>query len=319
MKLPTVEEILEVSNMIGEHVPPTPQYRWPLLCQRCDANVWVKHENTTPIGSFKIRGGINYINECDAPHVVTATRGNHGQSIALAAQLAGKKATVYVPYNNSESKNNAMRAFGANLIEHGKDFSEAHDHARKTARKKNLHFVPSFDRRLVVGVATMAVELFDAVPDLDAVYVPIGLGSEICAVIAAREAMGLSHIDIVGVVAENAPAYALSFAQRQPVTTDSADTIADGVAVRIPDKTALDIIVRHAARVVQVSENEIAEAMVHYFTDTHHVIEAAGACSLAGMLKEKTQMRGNNVAVIASGGNVDPTLYLNILSQWKSV
>jgi len=316
MKLPVLEEITAAAQRIRPYVAPTPQYRWPLLCARCETDVWVKHENTTPVGSFKIRGGLNYMFECDAPHVVTATRGNHGQSVALAAALTGKKTTVYVPYNNSETKNIAMRAWGADLVEYGEDFSEAHDRARQAARDQNLHLLPSFDRKLVVGVSTYAFELFDKVPDLDAVYVPIGLGSEICAVIAAREAMGLSHIQIIGVVAENAPAYALSFEQKRPVETKSANTIADGVAVRIPDNTALDVIVQYAARVVQVSEKQIAQAMRHYFTDTHHVIEGAGACTLAALLKEKQTMRGKKTAVIASGGNVDAKLYRSILSGW---
>ena len=253
------------------------------------------------------------MHECDADHVITATRGNHGQSVAMAAKLTGKTATVYVPQNNSVSKNNSMRCLGATLIEYGRDFNETHEQAQKVAQEENVHFVPSFDRRLMVGVATYALELFEHVSDLHTVYVPIGLGSEICAVIAAREAMGLGRTEIVGVVAENAPAYALSFEQEKIVETTSADTIADGVAVRIPNAQALDIIVQHASRIVQVSEAEIAQAMRHYFTDTHHIVEGAGACTLAALLKEQSKMAHKKVAVIASGGNVDLDLYTDIL------
>ena len=314
MILPTLNEIIAARDEIGQFVPPSPQYRWPLLCERLATDVWVKHENTTPIGSFKIRGGIHYMQTCEADHVITATRGNHGQSVAMAAGLFGKKVSVYVPRNNSVSKNNAMRALGATLIEHGRDFSETHDEARRIASEKNLHLVPSFDRRLVVGVSTFALELFEHVTDLDSVYVPIGMGSEICAVIAAREALGLNRVEIIGVVAENAPAYALSFAQNKLIETDSAITIADGLAVRIPNAEALDVIFQYVARIVEVSEQQIAEAMRHYFTDTHHVVEGAGASTLAALIKEKNTMQGKKVAIIASGGNVDIDLYMRILS-----
>lgn len=302
------------ASLIYQHMQPTPQYRWPLLCERSGTDVWVKHENTTPIGSFKIRGGINYLSGTPDDHVISATRGNHGQSIAYAAGLFGKKATVVAPRGNSLSKNRAMRSFGAELIEYGADFSEAHEYAHLRATKSNLHFVPSFHEKLVTGVASYALELFRSVRDLDAVYVPIGLGSEICAVIAAREALNLKS-EIIGVVAENAPSYARSFEQRKPIATDSADTFADGVAVRVPDEQALDIILEYAARVVTVSETQIADAVRSYFTDTHHVIEGAGAAALAALIKEKDRMSGMRVGVIASGGNIDSELFQGILSS----
>ena len=314
MRLPSLEEINSAASLISSYLPPTPQYQWPLLCNRSGTQVWVKHENTTPIGSFKLRGGIHYLSNTPHDRVITATRGNHGQSVAFAAGLFGKSATVVFPHGNSASKIAAMRALGAELIEYGRDFSEAHEYAHQQARQQGLHFVPSFDRKLVVGVASYALELFQAVPNLNAVYVPIGLGSEICAVIAAREALGID-VEIIGVVAENAPAYALSFEQGKVVKTDSADTLADGVAVRIPNREALEIILEYVSRIVRVSELQIASAMRHYFTDTHHVVEGAGASTLAALLKEKNLMAGKRVAIIASGGNVDLNLYMSILNQ----
>ncbi len=314
MQLPSLSEIENAAQLIAPHVAPTPQYSWPLLRDRCNAQVWVKHENTTPIGSFKIRGGITYLANIDTDHVICATRGNHGQSVAYAAKINGTNATVVVPHGNSVAKNAAMRAFGATLIESGKDFTEAHLHAQQLATDMGCHFVPSFHRHLVVGVATCGLELLNAVTNLDAVYVPIGLGSEICAMIAAREALGL-ETEIIGVVADNAPAYALSFQQGKRLTTDTADTIADGVAVREPNQEALTIIQQFVTRIVPVTEAEIAASMRIYFTDTHHVIEGAGAISLAALIKERSQMTGRCVGVIASGGNVNLDLYRRILGD----
>ena len=314
MHLPSLADMDAAASEIYKHLPPTPQYRWPLLCEHCGTDVWVKHENTTPIGSFKIRGGINYLRNTPHDKVIAATRGNHGQSIAYAAGLFGKKATVVAPRGNSTSKNRAMRSFGAELIEYGVDFSEAHEYAHALAADLNMHFVPSFDIKLVTGVASYALELFRSVENLDAIYVPIGLGSEICAVIAAREALKL-NTQIIGVVAENAPTYALSFEKGQPISTDSADTLADGVAVRVPDEDALEVILQHAARVVTVSEQQIADAVRIYFNDTHHVIEGAGASTLAALIKEKSRMKGMRVGVIASGGNIDSVLFQGILSS----
>ena len=314
LRLPSLVEINSTAAFISSFLPPTPQYQWPLLCNRSGTQVWVKHENTTPIGSFKLRGGIHYLSNIRHSRVITATRGNHGQSVAYAAGLFGKSATVVCPHGNSASKNAAMRALDAELIEYGRDFSEAHEYARQQARQQGLHFVPSFDRELVVGVASYAMELFLAVPFLNVVYVPIGLGSEICAVIAAREALGID-VEIIGVVAENAPTYALSFEQRKVVTTESADTLADGIAVRVPNRGALKIILKYVSRIVRVSELQIASAMRHFFTDTHHVVEGAGASTLAALLKEKELMAGKRVAIIASGGNVDLDLYVSILNQ----
>jgi threonine dehydratase len=305
--------------LVHRVVAPTPQYCWPLLSRRVGAELWIKHENHTPIGAFKIRGGLVYLDEVrrsqpDIRGVVTATTGNHGQSIALAALRLGLAATIVVPHGNSVEKNRAMAGFGARLVEAGHDFQAAYEHATELAQRERLHFVRSYDPLLVWGVASYGLELFRAVPDLDTVYVPIGLGSGISGVIAAREALG-GTAEIVGVVAANAPTYALSFAAGKPVATNSADTFAGGLAVRVPDPEALDIILRGAARIVSVSETEIRGAMRILFSDTHNVAEGAGAAALAAALQERDRLSGTRVALILSGGNIDRPLFAEILSE----
>ena len=316
--LPRRDELTAAAHLVAAAVPPTPQIRWPLLGARIGAEVWVKHENHTAIGAFKLRGGIVYVDDLTrSPRpptgVITATRGNHGQSIALAAQRAGIRATIVVPHGNSREKNAAMRALGAELLEHGHDFQSAREYAQGVAAERGLHTVPPFHPLLVRGVASYALELFGALPALDTVYVPIGLGSGICGLIAAREALGL-RTKIVGVVAENAPAYALSFAAGRPVATESAETIADGVACRVPDAEAVEIILRWAERVVTVSEAEIAAAMRHYFSDTHNLAEGAGAAPLAALLKERAAMERRQIGLVLSGGNVDRDVYARVLA-----
>ena len=281
--------------------------------------MWIKHENHTPIGAFKLRGGLVYLDhlrhaEPDLRGVVAATRGNHGQSVADAAARLGLAATVVVPYGNSREKNEAMAAFGARLVEAGHDFQAALEHAVGLAEREGLHLVPSFHPLLVRGVASYGLELFRAVPDLDVVYVPIGLGSGICGVIAAREALGRTA-DIVGIVAENAPAYALSFAAGAPVATDSAETLADGLAVRVPDPGALAAIRRGAARIVTVAEAEIRRAMRILYSDTHSLAEGAGAAALAAALQERRRLANKRVAVIQSGGNIDRDLFIQVLAE----
>jgi len=300
-------------------MPPTPQYCWPLLSRRIGAEVWIKHENHTPIGAFKIRGGLVYLDDVKRAEpnirgVVTATRGNHGQSIAYAASRLGLSATVVVPHGNSVEKNKAMAAFGANLIEAGHDFQAAYEHAIGLAERETLHLVRTYHPMLVAGVASYGLELFRAVADIDTVYVPIGQGSGISGVMAARDALGLTT-EVVGVVAENAAAYALSFAAGKPIATNSADTIADGLAVRVPDKAALAAIGKGAARIVTVSEAEIRRAMRVMFTDTHNVAEGAGAAALAAALKERGRLAGKRVALIQSGGNIDRALFAEILAE----
>ena len=300
-------------------MPPTPQYCWPLLSRRIGAEVWIKHENHTPIGAFKIRGGLVYLDDMKRAEpnirgVVTATRGNHGQSIAYAASRLGLSATVVVPHGNSVEKNKAMAAFGASLIESGHDFQAAYEHAIGLAERETLHLVRTYHPMLVAGVASYGLELFRAVADIDTVYVPIGQGSGISGVMAARDALGLTT-EVVGVVAENAAAYALSFAAGKPIATNSADTIADGLAVRVPDEAALAAIGKGAARIVTVSEAEIRRAMRVMFTDTHNVAEGAGAAALAAALKERGRLAGKRVALIQSGGNIDRALFAEILAE----
>jgi threonine dehydratase len=319
IELDTLEK---AAALVHRMVPPTPQYCWPLLSRRVGAELWVKHENQTPIGAFKIRGGLVYLDEIrrsqpDLRGVVTATTGNHGQSIALAATRLGISATIVAPYGNSVEKNRAMEAFGARLIEAGHDFQAAYEHALGLAEREKLHLIQSYHALLVRGVASYGLELFRAVPNFDTVYVPIGLGSGISGVIASREALGLTA-EIVGVVAEGAPTYALSFAAGRPVSTNSADTMAGGLAVRVPDPEALDIILRGAARIVTVSEAEIRRAMRILFTDTHNVAEGAGAAPLAAALQERDRLAGKRVAVIQSGGNIDRALFAEVLAETET-
>jgi len=314
-----LETLEATAALVHRVVPPTPQNCWPLLSRRVGAELWVKHENHTPIGAFKIRGGLVYLDhvrrsEPQMRGVVTATRGNHGQSIAYAASRLGLAATIVVPHGNSVEKNRAMEAFGATLVEVGHDFQAAYEYAIELAEQGGLHLVRTFHPMLMRGVASYALELFRAVAEIDTVYVPIGQGSGICGMITAREALRLTT-EIVGVVAENAPAYALSFAAGAPVGTNSADTLADGLACRIPDEAALAIILKGAARIVTVSEAEIRQAMRIVFTDTHNVAEGAGAASFAAALQERGRLAGKRVAVIQSGGNVDRSLFLEILAE----
>ena len=313
----SLSELETAAELVRSVVPPTPQYAWPLLAERTGAEVWVKHENHTAIGAFKLRGGIVYVDGLKRSGktingLITATRGNHGQSIALAGRQAGVAVTIAVPLGNSVEKNAAMVSFGADLIVHGRDFDEAKEHAMQIAEERGLHFVPSFDPLLVKGVATCAMELFQAVPDLHTVYVPIGMGSGVCALIGVRDLFGMKT-EIIGVVAEAAPALALSFEAGHPVPTSSAHTFADGMACREPDAFALDIIRSGAARIVRVGEDEIAEAIRIYYAATHNTVEGAGAAPLAALLVEKAAMRGRRVGLICSGGNIDTEVLCTVL------
>ena len=317
MSLFPLADLEAAVELVRPLVPATPQHAWPLLAKRTGAEVWVKHENHTPIGAFKIRGGIAYMDWLKRAHpqvrgIITDTRGNHGQSIALAARRAGLSATILVPRGNSVEKNAAMESFGAELIVHGRDFDEAKSYAAHLAKERRLHFVPSFDVELVKGVATYAHELFRAVPDLDTVYAPIGMGSGICGLITARDLMGLKT-DIVGVVAAAAPAVALSFEAGHPVPTNSAQTFADGMACREPDAQALATIRKGAARVIRVEEDEVAEAIRLYWSATHNVAEGAGAAPLAALLAERDRMRGKRIGLILSGGNIDAAALRTVL------
>jgi threonine dehydratase len=314
----TARELEDAARVVHAQMPPTPQYAWPLLAARTGATVWVKHENHTPAGAFKIRGGITLIDwlrrtQPDCPGIVTATRGNHGQSQARAARAAGLRALVYVPRGNSPEKNAAMRAFGAELVEHGSDFDEAREEAFRVGAEAGLFIVPPFHTELVRGVATYAWEFFAATPDLDTVYVPIGCGSGICGVIAARDALGLST-KVVGVVSDGAPCAKLSVEAGRLVETGTARTFADGMAVRVPVQAAFDIYATGADRIVSVSDDEVADAIRAYFTDTHNLAEGAGAAPLAALMQERDRMAGREVGVILCGGNIDADWMAEVLS-----
>jgi threonine dehydratase len=315
----SLTELERAASVVYDAMPPTPQYAWPLLRELVGTDVWVKHENHTPIGAFKVRGGLVYFRDLtQAGHapagVISATRGNHGLSVGFAARRWGLAATIVVPHGNSREKNAAMGALGVELIEHGDDFQAAREHAIHLAQERGLHMVPSFHPLLVQGVASYALELLRAVPDLDVVYVPIGLGSGVCGLIAAREALGLAT-EIVGVVSEQAPAYALSYEQRRAVEHAVTTRIADGMACRTPEPDALEIIWRHAARVVRVSDDEVEKAMRLMFTATHNVAEGAGAAALAAALKERKRIAGRRVALVLSGANVDHDVLARILGS----
>src|SRR3954464_9794426 len=304
-----LNELERAHAIVGQAVPPTPAHAWPLLSQRLGTQVVVKHENHAPTGAFKVRGGLVYLDGLKAagPNIralVRPTRGNHGQSLAFAASRHGVPAVIYVPRGNSVEKNRAMKAFGAELVEHGEDFQAAREEAGRHAQFAGLHMVPSFHTDLVLGVATYALELFRATPDLDILYVPIGQGSGICGCIMARDLLGLKT-EIVGVQSTEAPSYALSFAAGRVVTTETSNTHADGVATRIPDADAVAIICKGASHIVQVTDDEIAAAMRVYWTDTHNLAEGAGAAALAAALQEKKKLQGKRVGLVLSGGNVD--------------
>ncbi|GMR17447.1 MAG: threonine dehydratase [Gammaproteobacteria bacterium] len=310
-------ELDAAARTVYAHMPPTPQYVWPQLCDKARATVWVKHENHTPTGAFKIRGGITFADWLQRTHpdvrgIITATRGNHGQSQAKAATAAGLQVRILVPRGNSPEKNAAMRAFGGTVTEFGEDFDDARVEAARLAKEENLFMVPPFHVEIVRGVTSYALELFSAAPDLDTVYVPIGCGSGICSVIAVRDTLGLKT-SIVGVVSTEALAVKLSFEAGRLLETDSANTFADGMAVRVPVREAFDIYAAGADRVVAVSEDDVAEAMRIYYRDTHNVAEGAGAASLAALLQEKNLVRGKTVAVILSGANVDADVFATVL------
>lgn len=312
----THSDLERASAIVYSAMPPTPQYAWPLLAGETQCECWVKHENHTPIGAFKVRGGLVHMRlrkeRGQSNGVITATRGNHGQSIPFAARREGVAATIVVPKGNSLEKNAAMRALGCTLIEAGADFDEARDTALKLAEERGLDMVASFHPELVVGVATYAHELFAGAGGLDAVYVPIGLGSGICGVIGMRDLLGLKT-KIIGVVSAKANGYALSFAQGRVMATNSALTFADGVAVRTPHPDAVAMINGGADHVVEVSEDEVAEAMRICYRTTHNLAEGAGAAALAALMKERTRMKGRRVGVILSGGNIDSGKFAQVL------
>lgn len=317
MMLPSLDQIHEAQNLVYRYMPPTPQYSWPLINRRLDTEVWIKHENHTPVGAFKLRGALVYATWLKQTQpaldgVVAATRGNFGQGVGMAARLLGIKAVIVVPHGNSVGKNNAMLAQGVELVEHGHDFQGSLEFARSLASERGFVMFESFHERLVWGTATYALELLQAVPHLDVVYVPIGMGSSICGMAAARNALKLP-VEIVGVTASACPATARSFREHQIVEAPAQTRIADGVACRKPSLEAMEIIWNHVARIVEVPDAEIAEAMGIYYEDTHNLTEGAGAIALAAALKERAEIQGKNVGVILTGSNVDREMYMAAL------
>lgn len=318
MNLPTLEELESAAQVVYRHMPPTPQYRWPLLCEQAGTEVWLKHENHTAVGAFKLRGGLVYFSRLEkVKGVIAATRGNHGQSVALCARHYGIAATIVVPHGNSVEKNAAMRSFGADLVEHGADFQAAREFAESVARDERLHMVPSFHRLLVSGVASASLELFRAVQGIETVYVPIGLGSGICGAVAARNALGASA-EIVGVVSAHARAYAASFAARRPVSEEVTTQLADGMACRTPEPEALEVIWKHVDRIVEVTDDEIAQAIAILFQCTHNCAEGAGAAPFAAIRKERRRLAGRKVAAVLSGGNIDRQTFADVLARYES-
>ena len=314
----TKSELEDACALVYRHMAPTAQYSWPLLNARTGTPTWVKHENHGPTGAFKMRGAITFMDwltrtHPDVPGICTATKGNHGQGQARMATAAGLRALIYVPYGNSVEKNAAMRAFGAELVEHGQDFDEARAEAYRVAKAEGLFIVPPFHKELVRGVATYAFELLSAQPDLDTIYVPIGCGSGICGTILARDALGLKT-KIVGVVSDRAQTAKLSVEAGRMIETEAPDTFADGMAVRVPVQEAYDIYSKGVERIIAVSDDEVAEAIRTYYHCTHNLAEGAGAAPLAGLLQEKDQMAGKNCAVILCGGNIDTEWFLQVMS-----
>ena len=317
--LPSLLDLETAADLVHRFVPPTLQYSWPLLNQRAGCEVWLKHENHTPTGAFKVRGGIIYMDWLRRTHpeikgVITATRGNHGQSEAFAARQFGLQAVVVVPFGNSREKNAAMRALGAELVEHGDDFHAADHYADELARERGLFRMSAFDMLLVRGVASYGLELFRGAPALDAVFVPLGWGSGACGLASTRNALGLKT-RIIGVVSANAPSYALSFAAGRIVEQKSTTRIADGVAISRGHETAFEILRHELDGVMQVTDDEVEDSMRAIFSDTHNVAEGAGAAAVAAVLKNKEAWRGRRVGAVLSGGNVDREVFARVISK----
>jgi threonine dehydratase len=318
MPLPSLAEIREAQTVVYRHMQPTPQYSWPLVNQRLGIEAWIKHENHTPVGAFKLRGALVYMDwikqsQPEVKGVVAATRGNHGQGVGMAARLAGLRAVIVVPHGNSREKNRAMLAQGVELIEEGQDFQESLEFARRLAVERDYAMVDSFHERRVMGTATYAIELFEAAPLLDTVYVPIGLGSSICGVSAARNALGL-ETEIVGVVSSQSPSYSLSFKQRKLVESPSLTAIADGLACRTPNASAMEAIWENVSRIIEVTDAEIAHGMRALYEDTHNLAEGAGAAAFAGAMKEKHLLAGKRIGIVLTGGNIDRHAYAEVLA-----
>jgi threonine dehydratase len=317
-QLPDRDAIEAAAELLRTLVPPTPQFLWPQVAQAFGAHVWIKHENHTPIGAFKARSAALYFHklmqrEPGARGVITATRGNHGQAVGLAASRFKLPATVYVPRGNSTEKNSAMRALGVKLVEHGLEFQEAREEAERVGERDALHMVPAFHPDIVLGVATYWAELFRAVPDIDVVYAPIGQGSGICAAAAARNIYS-PQTKIVGVVSAQAPCFARSFAARKVVEAAVSTVLGDGMACRKPDSDAVAIVVENVERIVEVTDAELADAMRRIFSMTHNVAEGAGAAAFAAAWRDRATLQGKRIGLTLSGGNVDSNVFADVLA-----
>jgi threonine dehydratase len=318
MRLPSLDQVREAQAVLYQFMQPTPQYSWPLLNERLGTETWIKHENHTPVGAFKIRGALIFIHwlkttQPSVKGVVAATRGNHGQGVAMAARLNGIKCVIVVPQRNSVEKNHAMVAQGAELIEHGHDFQESLEFARTLSKQRAYTMVDSFHERLVMGTATYAIEFFEAVPQLDVVYVPIGLGSSICGVAAVRNALGV-RTEVIGVVAAKSPSYALSFSRRKIVDAPAATALADGLACRTPNRDAMEAIWENVSRIIEITDDEIAAAMCAVYQDTHNLAEGAAAAAFAGAMQESESNRGKRIGIILTGANVDAPVFAGVLA-----
>jgi len=319
--LPNLQQLTKAAQIVYEAMPATPQYSWPLINEAMGCEVWVKHENHTPTGAFKVRGGLVYLHELaqrapDVKHLVAATRGNHGLSVAFAAKRLGMQAHIVVPHGNSKEKNNAMRALGVDLIEFGNEFQDCREHAAKLARQNDWHMIPSMHQDLLAGVASYWMELFTAQPDLDLVFVPIGQGSGICGAVAAREALGLKT-KIVGVVSSQALAYKKSFDAGMKIEAPVSTLLADGLACRVPDDVSLEIIMSGVDRVMAVSDKEVAAAMKLLFVTTHNVAEGAGAAAMAAAWQIRSELQGLKIGLPLCGGNVDAKQFSIIIGAWN--
>jgi threonine dehydratase len=316
--LPTYSDVLRARALLARVLPRTPTFSYPALSTELGCEFFVKHENHQPVGAFKVRGGVNLISALPEEEkrrgVITATRGNHGLSIAYAARLFGVRAVIVVPHGNNPEKNEAIRSYGAELIEHGKDFDEAREYVEEVVAVEGLRYIHSANEALMIaGVGTYALELFEDVPDLDSVLVPVGLGSGISGTCLVRAEVS-PETRVIGVQAERAPSVYLSWKEKRRVVTESADTFADGLATRVPAAMTLELIQRHVDDFVTVSEEALARAVRDLLRYTHNLAEGAGAAPLAAARSLGAKLRGQRVAMILTGGNIDSATLQRLLA-----
>lgn len=316
---PTLNDVYIARERVAPHIPRTALMRHPLLDAETGLTVWVKHENHNPTGAFKVRGGLNLVAamspEERARGIVTASTGNHGQSIALASRIHGVKATVFVPAGNNPDKNAAIRAFGAVLEEGGTDFDEARERCERRAAETGARYVHSADEPLLIaGVGTYALEMFEDLPNVDTVFVPIGGGSGACGLITVRNALG-AKARIIGVGAVNADAVYRSWKGPQRVVGASANTFAEGVATRVSFDLPFSIYKEHLDDFVLLSEQELADGVRMALRATHNLTEGAGSASLAAAYKLRDSLAGQRVVCIMSGGNLEMAKLKRILAS----